>query len=314
MQQKPVEFKKIYEHNMDFLIMEEFISDRGFARIFLDKFQLPDNYVVHKVAHSLSDSDGESDIAVVLQYPGRKVAILMEDKIDAQTMQEQSLRYGKRAQKAEERGEYDAHFVVLVAPEDYHKEHRNDPNASYSYRVTYEEMREYLGRQNSPRAMFKTAMIDFAVQEKKAGYQVQEVPAVTAFWSKLRQYCKEYFPHLCMVGTDTPKGASACWPEFRTTLGTVKVIYKSQKGWVDLEFPQYGDRVAELRLLIQDKMTADMQIWPTGKSASVRLGEDRWKVEFTQDFEHCKAEIAEVLQAVSDLCGLASKINYSELY
>ena len=104
-----IEFKRIYEHDMDLLIIEEFISDRNFARIFLDKLQLSNDYVVCKAIHSLADADGESDITLILQYPDKKVGLLIEDKIDAQTMPEQSERYHKRAQKAISRGEYDCY-------------------------------------------------------------------------------------------------------------------------------------------------------------------------------------------------------------
>ena len=309
-----IEFKKIYEHDMDLLIIEEFISDRGFAQLFLDKLNLPDNYEIQRASHSLADADGESDITIVLQYPDKRVALLIEDKIDAQTMPQQSERYGKRAQKAVSRGEYEQYFVMLAAPDDYHKEHMSDSNADYQYRICYEELRDYLNSKNTPRAVFKTAMIDCALKEKKAGYQVEEVQAVTDFWIKLRQFCKANYPHLNMVGEDSPKGASASWPEFRTSLGTIKVVYKSQKGYVDLEFPKYGDKVADLRSIINDRMPSYMQVWKTGKSASVRIANDRWIIDFSQNFDEYKAEIDEVLHAVSALCGFASTINYSELY
>jgi len=313
--QKPViAFKKIYEHDMDLLIIEEFISDRGFARLFLDKLSLSDDYTVCKVSHSLADADGESDITLILQYPNKKVALLIEDKIDAQTMPAQSSRYHKRAQNAVARGEYNCYYVILAAPADYHKEHAADNNASYEYRVCYEELLEYLSKQNHMRAAFKAAMIDCAIKEKKAGYQVREVPAVTEFWIKLRQFCNKHYPQLSMVGEDSPKGASASWPEFRTSLGTIKVIYKSQKGYVDLEFPKYGDNIADLNSKINSKLLPSMQIWKTGKSASVRISNDRWILDFSQDFDTCSNIVSEVLQAVSSLCEFASKLNYAELY
>jgi hypothetical protein len=117
-----------------------------------------------------------------------------------------------------------------------------------------------------------------------------------------------------MVGEDAPKGATASWPEFRTSLGTIKVIYKSQKGFVDLEFPRYGDNVADLHSKIKDKMDDSMQIWKTGKSASVRIANDKWVLDFSQDFDQYKDAVTEVLQAVVSLCNLASTLNYSELY
>ena len=116
MQNAVIKFKKIYEHDMDLLIIEEFVSDRNFAQIFLDKLQLSDDYTIQKASHSMADADGESDITLILQYPDKRVALLIEYKIDAQTMPEQSERYHKRAQKAISQGEYDCPYVMLVAP------------------------------------------------------------------------------------------------------------------------------------------------------------------------------------------------------
>lgn len=76
--------------------MEEFISERNFARLFLDQSQLSGDYTIHKISHSLSDSDRESDITPILQCPDKKVALLSEDKIDAQ-MPAQSKCYHKHA-------------------------------------------------------------------------------------------------------------------------------------------------------------------------------------------------------------------------
>lgn len=309
-----VEFRKIYEHDIDLLVMEEFLCDPGFVQIFLEKVGLGTDCTVIKAAHSLSDSDGESDLTFVLQYPGKKIAILVEDKIDAQTMPEQSERYHRRAEKAKERGEYDKHFVFLVAPEDYRNEHINDANANYEHWVSYEELGTYLRSRGDIRAEFKAAMFDFAVREKKTGYQVQEVETVTEFWRQLRQYCKMNFPELEMVGEDGPKGAAAVWPEFRTSLKNVKVFYKSQRGMVDLEFPGYGERKADLDKILRGRLSESMRTRVTGKSASVRIEDERWKLDFTQRFEKYEVVIDEVFRAVSELCSLAEQFNYCDLY
>jgi hypothetical protein len=116
-----------------------------------------------------------------------------------------------------------------------------------------------------------------------------------------------------MVGTDSPKGATAVWPEFRTSLGTIKVIYKSQKGFVDLEFPKYGDRTGDLIALFRDHMTEDMQVLKTGKSASKRISNDAWAVDFKRDFVECRGVLNKVLQAVLRLCNLAATQNASNL-
>ena len=118
-----------------------------------------------------------------------------------------------------------------------------------------------------------------------------------------------------MLGEQTPKGGAACWPEFRTSLRTVRVIYKAHKGRVDLEFPKYGDRIGDLRSKVAEKLQSDMWVRQTGKSASIYIEDDKWKIDFTQDdFSNCVDRLSNVLNAVSRLCKVADSLNYSDLY
>ncbi len=313
MQSTNIQLKKVYEHDMDLLILEEFVSNNKFAKLFLDKLNLPDDYIIEQALHSYSDEDGESDLTFVLKYPDKTVVLMIEDKIDATTMTGQSQRYHLRAQRMFPNGEY---YIMLAAPEDYHREHATDVDADYDYRITYEELHDYFQTQTTIRSRHKLAVIETALREKKAGYQVNENQAVTEFWKELRRYTEENYRTLEMAGKDTPKGSSAVWPEFYTALRNVKVIYKSQKGYVDLEFPNYGDRIGDLHKRIAEKQpsASDSAIYPTGKAASIRIANVRWIVDFKTPFDDVVNIIDDVLQAVKQLCELAEKLNYSDLY
>lgn len=314
MENTKIWFRKIYERDIDLLILEEFLESPSFARLFLDAVGLSGEYTVVFAAHSVSDADGESDITLILQYADRKVALLIEDKIDAVTMPEQSQRYQKRAERSKAEGEYDEYYVILAAPEAYHAAHRNDANAAYDYRITYERLLEWFASQTTARSRFQKAMIEWAIEEQRAGYQVQEDAAVTSFWRSLRYYCAAQFPKLSMLGADAPKGSAAAWPEFRTTLANVRVIYKSPKGIVDLEFAGFGAHVGELRALLGERLAAGMRIEKTGKSAVVRLENPRWAVSFHEAFAPQEPAVREALQAVSKLCALADTVDPSALY
>ena len=309
-----IELKKIFEHDMDLLIMEEFISDKGFAKLFLDKIGFAEPYCVLHAFHSKADTDGESDITFVLETKEEKIGLLIEDKIDAPTMKDQSQRYDLRGNSGISAKLYDRFEVMLACPEAYWQEHKNDPNANYRYHITYEELSAYFAQFSSPRAAFKKAVINFAIAEKKTGYIVQESEAVTLFWKQLRDYCGQEFPTLTMVGAESPKGNSARWPEFRTSLGKIKVIYKSQKGCVDLEFPQYGERTGDLISYIREKTDAPLIVEQTGKAASIRLKNDFWATDFSRPFDEQMPSVHGALAAVEQLCRLAQKLNSSDLY
>ena len=48
-----------------------------------------------KVEHSVVTSDGETDVQAILSVDGKKIAFLIEDKIDAVAQNEQAKRYEK---------------------------------------------------------------------------------------------------------------------------------------------------------------------------------------------------------------------------
>lgn len=301
-----IRFKRIFEHDMDLLMMEEFISDPSFAELLLRKVGLESNCSILCAAHSLSDNTGESDITLLLQYPNCRVALLIEDKIDAPTMQAQSSRYRLRGEKGLQKGEYDDYRIILAAPCDYRKEHAADSNAAYEHFISYEEMRDYFAAHNTPRAEFKKSVIEFALQEKRRGYLVEEDASVTMYWQKLRAYCQQHFPQLILLGDDSPKGSGARWPEFKTALGNVRVVYKSPQGFVDLEFPHYGNRIGTLTKLLDGYLSPQMQLHKTGKSAVVRLCAPGWKVDFSRSFDESLPVLKDVFAAVSALCSLAA--------
>ena len=95
-----IKIDSLLERDMDFLIMEEFIADKDFAKIFLDTVQISGDYVIDKAYHSKVDADyGESDLVFVLNFGDFLHAIHIEDKVDAPAMPEQHERYHKRAEK-----------------------------------------------------------------------------------------------------------------------------------------------------------------------------------------------------------------------
>ncbi|MBO4953565.1 MAG: PD-(D/E)XK nuclease family protein [Clostridia bacterium] len=302
-----VSFKKIFEHDMDLLIIEEFLCDRAFAKIFLDKIGLPCDYIKCDAYHSMADADGESDITVVLHYGDKKYGVLIEDKIDAPTMEEQSNRYKIRAEHQKASGMYDDYSIFIAAPKEYMEEHQADGNADYKNRVTYEELLAHFERQSGERAAYKSSVVQFALVEKKKGYIVDPDAQVSAFWKELRRYCEDNFSGLDMLGADRERGAKSRWPDFRSALQNVKIIYKSDQGVVDLELSGYGDKISFLQERI-GHLLENAKIYPTGKSASIRLKKGFWKVDFKEEFSEHVSEIHDVLLTVEKMHELSTKI------
>ena len=131
-------FEKVLERDVDLMIINQISFNKSFLSLFLDKISKK-NYIVESIEHSLMDQeDGESDITVILSSGINKIALLIEDKIDAHAMPMQPERYIKRGKKGIEKKQYDEFYDFIVAPQEYLES--NMEAKQYTYRVSYEEM------------------------------------------------------------------------------------------------------------------------------------------------------------------------------
>lgn len=300
-------FCDVSEHDMDMLIMEEFICNEEFRKIFLEKLNIK-SCKVDKAYHSLADTNGESDLTFIVKADGIKYGILIEDKIDAPTMDKQSERYYIRGDEGVKRGEYEKFYILLVCPKVYWEEHQEDKNAKYEYIVLYEELRDYLLSKDDLRSHYKLQIIEQALNAKKKGYQLVVNDDVTAFWKALQQFCEENFPSLYMSYDGKPKGSASTWIYFKTALKGVRVVYKTEPGLVDLEFDGYGNKISELDEIVSPYKDKSMDVYQIGKAAVVRTHKAKWAVSVKADFSSVTDEITDVLQHVMKLTELVKKI------
>ena len=91
------QFGAVYERDMDMLFMRKLAYDKDFVRrFFLSGEKLKEKgydkaeFSVEKVAHSVMTDDGESDLEAVLSVERKRIALLIEDKIDAPARPEQA--------------------------------------------------------------------------------------------------------------------------------------------------------------------------------------------------------------------------------
>ena len=77
-------FNGVSERDMDLLFLEEFAVNKDFRDLFIQQIQDFDLNGHEIVSEELSFVDaalGESDLTIVLENKGHKVALLIEDKI-----------------------------------------------------------------------------------------------------------------------------------------------------------------------------------------------------------------------------------------
>lgn len=300
-QQIECTFSDVSEHDMDLLFLEEFVCSAAFTKIFTDKIGI-DHPTVLSVHSSKTDAVlGESDMTVVVESNGEKIGLLIEDKIDAIAMPEQSARYTLRGQKGVDCGDYDQFYVFIIAPRKYLSQ--NNEAQKYPHKIEYETIFAYFEGLNEPRAAFKIQQIKQAIEKQKKGYQVEMDPAVTEFWAKYSLYQKVNYPGVLFFYNGEIKGSNATWPRFLTVVDKLYMYHKTEFGYVDLTFEGCAEKILDIERLLTDTVGDYLKngftVHRTGKSAAVRLIVPM--LDFHQSFESQEDSVKQCFDAIKKM-------------
>lgn len=93
------------------------------------------------------------------------------------------------------------------------------------------------------------------------------------------------------------------WVTFNTSDSRIKIIHKSEKGYVDLEFAGLGEKTVELKELLVETVGKlwdnGLSVEQTGKSAVLRT--KCTGIDFRKPFEEEKTGVEKALNAVERL-------------
>lgn len=302
-----IQFEGVYERDMDLLFMRKIASDKDFVRKFFLEGAQPaargydkESFTVEKVAHSVMTEDGESDIEAVLSLGGKKIALLIEDKIDAIAMPEQSARYNKRGQKAVDRGDYDEFFVYIIAPRDYLNS--NAEAKKYAHRVAYEDIHDNLEDE------FEKAVIGHALSDAN-NVRLPRNSTVTKFWDQLYDFVNDHYPGVFQIhgqrGLER-SGQAGQWVSM-SCAKPYSIQIKSDRGFVDLEISGYADRFSQFSNDNKD-LIDERQLIIRAASKSLAIRKYVEKIDFTQPFETQESALSIAFDAAKELQDFIPKL------
>lgn len=200
--------------------------------------------------------------------------------------------------------------MVWIAPESYLK--TNAEAQKYPNKISYEEILNFLESNDENKQHLKITLFKEALYKKKIGYQVIEDKKITNFWLSYYDYQEINFPKLQLSKQVGPRGSSAIWATFNTDYKEIKIYHKSDKGFIDLTFSNYGDKTKELRDKLITIIDDDMIIVKTSKSAAIRLKVN--PIDFNNNFELVKDDVHKAFEAIERLYILLDKIDYYNFY
>ena len=265
----------VNERDMDLLFMHAFLTDSGFVDLFLRKAGIAGKgYAVLEVELSKTDVDlGETDITVILNDGVQKVALLIEDKINAMEMPQQQERYDQRGRLGIERGEYDDFKVFMVAPQLY-LDSIKDKREGYRHQISYEEIAKYFRENTSAVNRVRAQQIEQALDKAKKQYQVTIHETAVASFKKYAAFQREHYPALDLRNRVSSERVNGWWPRFSTPYPGACVYHKTPQGFADLTFSGKAEKkplLDQIAEKLRKNNMADVQSVATGKSVALRI-------------------------------------------
>jgi hypothetical protein len=185
----------VAERDVDLLLMEEFHISDAFVAWFCDQVGLK-GIKPAGAWHSLSDTDGESDLLLRVIADNKRIGVLIENKIAAPEQDEQDRRYHLRGIKSREQGKLDDYVTVMCAPSRYLSSLAS--TSAYQHRVSYEDIAAWFLAQPGRREQWRSHVMHEAVEQGRRGYTMAVNEANTAFHVAYWEYLQKRHPRIQM--------------------------------------------------------------------------------------------------------------------
>lgn len=315
------QFNTIYERDMDLLFLEEFATNNAFLTIFLKKIGLSGYKILSEELSRVEPALGESDLTVILEKDGHRIALLIEDKISADPQPRQFERYEERGKKALQEKRYGEFYIFLVAPQEYLD--KSTSAGKYPYHVTYEECRDLFANKTDARSRLKFQQITQAIGQTGKPYIKMEDSRSTEFWKKYVQYMHTHYPDIALRSKTNTKSKNGDWPTYWTALD-MKQVYIHHKmnmkdvnySFIDLTFNGLAAHREQLKALLKDMLGENYDpqfgMHKAGNSAVLRLVANQ-NLDWQKPFEEQVDTVEMHLQLVTKLCEAAKQIDRTRL-
>lgn len=265
----------VCERDIDLLMLEELQSSPAFRSWFLNRvLQMGSQWATYIGSlRSVTQSSGESDLeAAFLGADGKRLRLMIENKVGAGLQPAQASRYRVRGNNYVSSGACNVFSTVIVAPRRYFG--ATGGAKGFDAKVTYEDLLDWYAAAEDlgDRRHYKVALLRSAIDKGTLGYQPEVDHVTSGFWHGYWRLAKLEAPELEMSEpTNKPSGAGFIWFRPPSLPKGISVCHKVNRGYVDLQFPGMGDRLNELESRCGSLLEQDMKFAKASKSAAIRL-------------------------------------------
>ncbi len=300
-------FDRVYERDLDILLAAHLTASEAFRALVMQ--HALGEAVPHTVLGcqvSASTDAGETDLLLVVRLntgKGDRLALMLEEKIDAAFQPEQASRYRQRGEQGVLDGGWDAYCTCLVAPAAYiARVLQQDEWDGY---LALEEIMAWARAVSGPHELVLAQVCAQAVAKHADGTS-KISPEATAFWQAYCKAAKELLPELKITRMPPVVSRASPWPRFGVVSLPIGVLleHKPQQGRVDLTVERQS--AERLRMATYDKLPLGVLVAPAGQSAALRLAVPR--VDHLRPFAEQEAEVLAAFAAVETLYALGRSL------
>lgn len=263
----------VAERDIDLLMMEELSVSEEFQMWLASRVFGEPIYQSNLGAwHSVTDSQlGESDLVFIFEsINGSRIAVLIENKIDAPPQPQQGERYRLRGVNGLEEGYWDAFKTCVVAPARYLNSVMH--SESYDIEISYEELLAYFQSRSirSQRFSYKAKIILEGIEQNRRGYIPKFHPEMTQFVDDYYHFCTNTYGQLCPQ-KPKPRPAGSTWIMFypKSLPREINLAHQLTSGFVKAFFRGKADSFEQLKGPLESILPSDAVVELAGKSVAV---------------------------------------------
>jgi hypothetical protein len=257
----------VTERDIDLLLMEEFHISDDFVAWFCSEIGLA-GVSPAGAWHSLSDTDGESDLLLRVLKDGRRIGVLIENKVSAPEQDLQAERYHLRGIRCREQGKLDDYVTVMCAPQRYLD--ALNPKSVYEHRFAYERIASWFSKQQGRRADWRHHIMLEAIDQGRRGYTMSVNAANTEFHRAYWEHLRKRHP-LMQMARPKNRGSKSTWiilkgPDFPKG---VRMYHKMDQQVMEIGFSR--SRIEEVLAAAKTDWPDDIAKAQKGATASLAI-------------------------------------------
>ncbi|WFU49149.1 hypothetical protein [Sinorhizobium terangae] len=280
----------VEERDIDLLLMEEFHISDDFVSWFCSRVGL--GHVRPGGAwHSVSDADGETDLLLRVHLDGKRVGILIENKIRAPEQHQQAERHHIRGMRSREAGRFDEYLTVVCAPRRYLE--GVSAASAYDRHVEYEAIADWFSKLDGRRAAWRHHIMAEAIKQGRRRNAMNVSATKTEFHLGYWEHLRHRHPRLQM-NKPGDKGRKSDWVVIKAHAFPkgVKLTHKFDQSMMELGFER---RTVEDILHVRPEWPDDIRV--VQKSGTASLAIRVREIEMAAGISAQVDAIEEVLQA-----------------